>query len=67
MHYISCSFLVKHQIAQVTQPSYSPDVAPCDFCFFPKLEAPWKGKKFQTTYEIQENITGKLMVTGTTV
>ena len=30
-HHISCSFLVKHQITQVTQPPYGPDLVPCDF------------------------------------
>ena len=31
------TFLVKHQIMQVTQPYYNPDWAPCDFWLFPKL------------------------------
>ena len=64
MHHVSCRvFLVKHQITQVTQPPYSPDLAHCDFCLFPKLKSPFKGKRFQTVNEIQENTTGKLMVT----
>ena len=50
-----------HQITQVTPP-YSPDVVPCDFWLFPKLKSPLKGKRFQTTYEIQENTMGQLMV-----
>ena len=37
------SFLVKHQITQVTQTRYSPDVAPCDFWLFPKLKSALKG------------------------
>ena len=41
------SFLVKHQIPQVTQPPYSPDWAPCDFWFFPKLKSPLKEKDFR--------------------
>ena len=32
------SFLVKHQITQVTQPRYSPDLVPCDFWLFPKTK-----------------------------
>ena len=64
----SCGrFLAKKQVTQVTQPPYSPDLASCDFCFFPKLRSPLKGKRFQTVNEIQENITGWLMVTGRTV
>ena len=31
------SFLAKHQITQVTQCPYSPDLMPCDFWLFPKL------------------------------
>ena len=65
MHHISCrTFLVKHQITQVTQPPYSPDLASCNFCFFPKVKSPLKGKRFQTVDEIQENTTGQLMVIG---
>ena len=56
------NFLVKYQITQVTQPLYSPDLAPCDFWLFPKLKSPLKGKRFQTISEIQENMTGQLMV-----
>ena len=67
MHHISCSLLVKHQITQVTQPLYSPDLAPCDFQLFPKLKSPLKGKRFQTVDEIQENMTGQLMAIGRTV
>ena len=61
------NFLVKHQITQVTQPPYSPDLAPCDFWLFPKLKSPLKGKRFQTVDEIQENATGQLMENGRTV
>ena len=52
------SFLVKHQITQVTQPPYSPDLAPCDFLLFPNVKLPLKGKRFQTIDKIQENMTG---------
>ena len=61
------SFPVKHQIAQVAQPHYSPDLAPCDFWFFPRLKSPLKRKRFQTIIEIQENMTGQLMVIGRNV
>ena len=64
MHHVSCSFFVKHQITQVTQSPYSPDLVPCDFWLFPKLKSPLKRKRFQTIDEIQENITGQLMVIG---
>ena len=52
------SFLTKHQITQVTQHPYSPDLAPCGFWLFPKLKSPLKGERFQTVDEIQENMMG---------
>ena len=65
MNHILCRLLLaKHQIPQVTQPLYSPDLAPCNFWLFPKLKSPLKGKRFQTLSEIQENLTGQLMVIG---
>ena len=51
------SFLAKRQIIQVTQPPYSPDLAPCNFWLSPKIKSPLK-KKFQTTDKIQEKRTG---------
>ena len=48
------SFFAKHQSTQVTQPSYNPDLVPCDFWLFQKLTSPLKGKRFQTIDEIQE-------------
>ena len=60
-------FLAKHQITQVTQLHYSSDLTPWNFWIFPKLKLPWKGKRFQTVNEIQENMAGQLTVTGGTV
>ena len=60
-------FLAKHQITQVTQPPYSPDLAPCDFWLFPKPKSPLKRKRFQAISEIQENTMGQLMAIGRTV
>ena len=68
--HVSClmlRFLVKHQITQVTQPHYSPDLALCDFWLFPKLKSPLKGKRFQTVNEIQKNMMGQLMGIGRTM
>ena len=61
------SFLVKHQITQVTRPPYSPDLTPCSFWLFLKLKSLLKGKRFQTISEIQENTMGQLMAIGRTV
>jgi hypothetical protein len=32
----------------VPHPSYSPDLAPCDFALFPKLKMKLKGQRFET-------------------
>ena len=61
------SFLRKHQLSQVTQPRYSPDLVPRNFWLFPKLKLPLKRKRFQTVNEIQENKMGQLMAIGRTV
>ena len=37
-------------IKTVLQPPYSPDLAPCDFCLFPKL----RGCRFETIKEMKE-------------
>ena len=57
----------EHQITQVTQPPYSPDLVPCNFWLFPKLKSPLKGKRFQTVDNIEENMLGQLMTIGRTV
>ena len=58
LHHISCIFLAKHQIIQVTQSLCTPHLVPCNFWLFPKLKSPLRGKRFQTVDEIQENTTG---------
>ena len=40
-------------IKTVPQPPYSPDLAPCDFCLFPKLT----GCRYETIEEIKEAVT----------
>ena len=59
-------FFGKTLVTQVTKPSYSPDLVPCDFWLFPKLKSSLKRKIFQTIIEIQENRTGQLVVIGRT-
>ena len=49
------SYLAKHQTFVVPHPPYSPDLAPADFFLFPKIKTTLKGRRFQTTEEIQEN------------
>ena len=40
-------------IKTVPQPPYSPDLAPCDFCLFPKL----RGSLYETIEEMKEAVT----------
>ena len=42
-----------HDIRWVPHPHYSPDVAPCDFCLFPKLRA----CRYETIEEMKEAVT----------
>jgi len=47
-------FLAKNNMTVVPHPSYSPDLAPCEFFLFPKLKLRMKGRRFNTIEEIQE-------------
>jgi len=40
-------------MAVIPHPSYSPDLAPCDFFLFPKMELKLKGRRFDNTEAIQ--------------
>ena len=40
-------------IKTVPQPTYSPDLAPCDFLLFPKL----RGCRYETIEEMKEAVT----------
>ena len=40
-------------IKTLPQPPYSPDLAPCDFCIFPKL----RGCRYETTEEMKKAVT----------
>ena len=40
-------------INTVAQPPYSPDLAPCDFCLFPKL----RGCRYEIIEEMKEVVT----------
>ena len=54
-------FLAKHSTAQLQQPPYSPDLAPCDFFLFPRLKEVLKGQRFEATEDIQRNSTKTLL------
>ena len=65
------SYLVQFSGKTSNHPGNSVPLQPsfgvCNFCFFSKLKSPLKGKRLQTIDEIQENMTGQLMVIGRTV
>ena len=41
----------------VPQPPYSPDLAPCDFCLFPKVKEKLRGCRYETIEEMKEAVT----------
>jgi len=53
-------FLAKRGIPVVPQPSYSPDLSPCDFFLFPELKFYFKGCHFRTVENIKEAVTDQL-------
>ena len=52
MHHISCSFFMKYQISQLTQPSFSPDLAPYDFWLSKNQNHLWKGRDSRTLIRV---------------
>jgi transposase len=44
--------MAKQQVTILPHPSYSPDLAPCDFFFFPLLKEKLHGRQFQSVEEI---------------
>jgi hypothetical protein len=40
----------------IHHPSYSPDLAPCNFALFPKLKTKLKGRHFETVSDIQREL-----------
>jgi len=51
--YLVQQFLAKHSTAQLQQPPYSPDLAPCDFFLFPRLKKVLKEHRFEATEDIK--------------
>ena len=50
-------YLTKMGIKAVPHPTYSPDLAPCDFCLFPKLKEKLRGCRYETIEEMKEAVT----------
>ena len=49
-------YLTKMGIKTVPHPPYSPDLAPCDFCLFPKLKEKLRGCHYETIEEMKEAV-----------
>ena len=52
---IGNEFLAKNTTTIIEQTPYSPDMAPANFFFFPKLKLPLRGTRFQSIEDIKEN------------
>ena len=50
-------YLIKMGIKTVPQLPYSPNLAPCDFCLFPKLKENLRGYRYETVEEMKEAVT----------
>ena len=50
-------YLTKICIKTVPHPPYSPDLAPCDFCLFPKLKENLRSCRYETIEEMKEAVT----------
>jgi len=51
---ITHEFLAHNSIITLPHPPYSPDMAPCDFFVFPKMNLQLKGRRFDRVEEIQQ-------------
>ena len=49
--HITMAFLEEKGVKLVAHPPYSPDLAPCDFIFFPKAKESLKGQRFRSAEE----------------
>jgi len=54
--------LAKKNIPVLPHPSYSQDLAPCDFCLFPKLKSKLKGRHFGKMENIEKVVTDELHI-----
>ena len=53
-------FLANNNLVVLKQPSYSPDLVPCDFFLFPKPKEVFKGTRFQDSEGIKTAVTREL-------
>jgi len=60
LHGCETQLLAKKSIPVITQPPYSPELAPSDFWLFHTLKTGIKGTRFATTEDIESNSTAEL-------
>ncbi|UYV65934.1 Hil [Cordylochernes scorpioides] len=53
-------YLAKPSVPVLPHLPFTPDIAPCDFFFFPKLKMRFKGRRFSSSSEVIENATVEL-------
>jgi hypothetical protein len=53
MSHKTTEFVTNNNMVIDPHPSYSPDLAPCDFALFPKLKMKLKGRRFETVSDMQ--------------
>jgi transposase len=53
-------FLAQKSITEMEHPPCSPDLAPNDFWLFPEIKSALKGRRFQVTERVEENVTTAL-------
>ena len=47
------TFLTVHKITVLEHPTYSPDLAPCDFFLFTKIKSALKGTRFESVDAVE--------------
>jgi hypothetical protein len=52
--------MAKYKMALIPHTPYSPDLAPCDFFLFPKMNLKLKGRRFNTIEETEAESQGVL-------
>ncbi|XP_011859854.1 PREDICTED: putative uncharacterized protein FLJ37770 [Vollenhovia emeryi] len=58
--FLVTDYLIKIGITTVSQPPYSPDVAPADFFLFPKVKTTFKGRYHGTLHTVKQACTRAL-------
>ena len=57
---IVTEFSAIHEMKVTAEPPYSPDLAACDFCLFPKLKYPVRGTHHESIEAIKRNSLNEL-------